>query len=529
MSKYSDLLIIVFAIFLTSCGDNSPQQKTNPLPNIIFILADDLGIGDVEVFNPESKIPTPHLNQLAHEGMIFTDAHTSSSVCTPTRYGLLTGRYNWRSRIKSGVLFGRDSALIAPSTTTAAAILKKANYHTAFIGKWHLGWDWALDARGEIDFTKPITAGPGDLGFDYTFGHIASLDIPPYVYVENRYATAVPDSLIPATSGYDFYRTGWIAPDFKMEEVTPHFFEKAKMYIREQHTSDNPFFLYLALPSPHTPILPSNEWQGKSGINPYADFVMQIDHSVGEMINQLDSLGISENTVVVFTSDNGCSPMANFDVLADSGHHPSAWYRGYKADIFEGGHRVPTMVKYPGMIQPGTQTDSTVCLTDFYATFAQLAHIPMQEDQGVDSYSMIPLMSGKGQDPYERKATVHSSINGSFAIRHKNWKLNLCPGSGGWSAPRPELAMAENLPPVQLYNLDADPGEKENLYQQHPEKVRDLYRMLMKIIDEGRSTPGPRQDNDPNGFGDEWPSLRKLRELESFIASLTPIDDTQIH
>lgn len=520
MTNCNSALILLFAFILVSCGNDTSNHPPDHPPNIVFILADDLGIGDVEVFNPESKIPTPHLNKLAHEGMIFTDAHTSSSVCTPTRYGFLTGRYNWRSPIKSGVLFGRDSALITPNTTTMANVLKKASYQTAFIGKWHLGWDWALDDKQDIDFTKPITAGPNELGFDYAYGHIASLDIPPYVYVENRYVTAIPDTMIPATSGYGFYRKGWIAPDFKMEQVTPHFFKKSEAFIQEQSKTEKPFFLYLALPSPHTPILPTPEWQGESGLNPYGDFVMEIDHYVGKLLGQLDSLGLSENTLVVFTSDNGCSPMANFEVLAEKDHHPSAWFRGHKADIFEGGHRVPTIVKYPKLIQPGSTSDTTICLTDFYATFAEIANVSVGEDQGLDSYSMVPLLSDTSQSHFQREATIHSSINGSFAIRRGIWKLNLCPGSGGWSYPRPQKAIDEKLPLVQLYNLASDPGEKENVYDQHPQKVKELYDRLMTIINQGRSTPGSPQKNDPNGYGPEWTSLEKVQELQPFIRSL---------
>lgn len=522
MIKWIFFIFFFGYFFLFSCDDPEQSSDSNRKvpPNIVFVLADDFGIGDVEVFNPESKIPTPHLNKLAHEGLMLTDAHTSSSVCTPTRYGVLTGRYNWRSPIKSGVLYGRDSALITSQTSSIPALLKKAGYHTSFIGKWHLGWNWVLDNEGDIDFTSPITGGPNGLGFDYAYGHIASLDIPPYVYIENRYATAIPDTMIPATNGYDFYRKGYIAPDFKMEQVTPHFFAKAREYIRDQSQSEDPFYLYLPLPSPHTPILPTSEWQGKSGINPYADFVMEIDHYMGELVGTLDSLGISDETMVVFTTDNGCSPMAKFNVLAEKGHDPSAWFRGHKADIFEGGHRVPTIVKYPKMIKPGTQSDRTICLTDFYATFAALAGIELKEDQGVDSYSILPLMDDATQDQFERKATVHSSINGSFAIRHENWKLNLCPGSGGWSYPRPQKAIEEGLPPVQLYNLASDPGETDNLYAKHPEKVRNMYDMLRDIIDKGRSTQGPDQQNDPNGYGAEWKSLDKLKALDDYIAAL---------
>lgn len=525
MSKYF-IVILTSILLAASCQSDESISSSAHLPNIIFILADDLGFGDVEVFNPQSKIRTPYLNKMAHEGMMFTDAHTSSSVCTPTRYGLLTGQYNWRSPLKKGVLFGRDSALITPTTTTVAHLLKKAHYQTAFIGKWHLGWDWVLDDNNEIDFTQPITAGPNELGFDYAYGHIASLDIPPYVYVENRYVTTVPDSIIPATSGYEFYRKGWIAPDFHMEEVTPHFFKKSQAYIKEQSQTENPFFLYLALPSPHTPILPTPDWQDQSGINPYADFVMEIDHYVGDLMKCLDSLGISDNTLVVFTSDNGCSPMANFQELAAHGHHPSAWFRGHKADIYEGGHRVPTVVKYPRLVEPGSNCDTTICLTDFYSTFADLARVTVPEDQGADSYSLLSLWSDTSTSSFHREATIHSSINGSFAIRKGPWKLNLCPGSGGWSDPRPQAASDGDLPPVQLFHLTDDPGETNNIYAEHPGKVRELYDQLIHTIEQGRSTPGPPLKNAPDGYGNAWPARQKVKELKPFIASLTRSADS---
>ena len=343
--------IVIFASFLGN-EKNIKNEKIDP-PNIIYILADDLGYGDISAFNLKGKIKTPNIDQLAKEGMMFTDAHTSSSVCTPTRYGILTGRYNWRSTLKKGVLTGKSKALIPNSRTTIASMLKKQGYKTAFIGKWHLGWDWAMknkeDNSGEgwdakdfdnIDFSKPIKNGPKDLGFDYSYGHSGSLDMAPYVYVENGKPTAIPKNVTENKGKYSWWRKGPTSPDFIHEEVTPHFFNKAIHYIKENTNNKKPFFLYLALPSPHTPILPTKEWQEKSGLNPYGDFVMMIDDYVGQLIAQVEASGISKNTLVVFTSDNGCSPAAKIDELKAKGHFPSYIYRGHKADIFEGGHRV---------------------------------------------------------------------------------------------------------------------------------------------------------------------------------------------
>ena len=314
------VIILTGLLVLMITGISCRQQSK--LPNIIYVLADDMGYGDVAALNPEGKIKTPHFDRLVAEGMAFTDAHTTSSVCTPTRYGILTGRYNWRSTLKRGVLMGYSPALIDTGRETVASILKKEGYYTAFIGKWHLGWDWTEDETGEVDFSKPLAYSPNDAGFDYSYGHSASLDMPPYVYVENRQPTAVPDSVTPRVDGYPFYRAGPVAPDFVMEDVTPNFFRKAIDLVKSRAETADPFFLYLALPSPHTPIIPTDEWKGISGINPYADFVMMIDDYMGQLLETIKTSGIEENTIVFFTSDNGCSPRANFDVLGEKGHNP---------------------------------------------------------------------------------------------------------------------------------------------------------------------------------------------------------------
>ena len=311
--KKSHLIILSFCIgVLLSCGSTVNNNQTDSLPNIIYVLADDLGYGDLTAFNENGKIKTPHLDQMASEGMMFMDAHTSSSVCTPTRYGILTGRYNWRSRIKRGVLLGDSPALIPNNRSTVASLLKEAGYHTAYIGKWHLGWDWAKDSAGYIDFTKEVINIPNDLGFDYAYGHCGSLDMAPYVYVENGKPTAVPTDTTVNTGKYSWWRKGLTAPDFVHEDVTPNFFRRGINYVKEQAGSEKPFFLYLPLPSPHTPILPTKEWQGKSGLNPYADFTMMIDDYMGQLLGAIKEAGIDENTMIIFTSDNGCYPLLKF-------------------------------------------------------------------------------------------------------------------------------------------------------------------------------------------------------------------------
>jgi len=370
--------VTIFSLLISAC---SQGNKENLQPNIIYILADDLGYGDVGAFNPESKIHTPNLDKMASEGMIFTDAHTSSSVCSPTRYGILTGRYNWRSKLKEGVLWGKSKALIPENRSTVASLLKSTGYTTGFIGKWHLGWNWAFDDSNKIDFNKPVSHNPNDLGFDYAYGHIGSLDMPPYVYVENGRATTIPERRIPADSSYRFYREGLISPDFDMEDVTPNFFRRGIKFIQEHAKKEKPFFLYLPLPSPHTPILPTEEWQGKSGLNPYGDFVIMIDDWIGKLLKEVRTSGIEKNTLIIFTSDNGCSPMANFKLLEEKEHFPSYIYRGHKADIFEGGHRVPFIAKWPAFVKSGTRVDKTICSTDFMSTVSEILNIELKDNE----------------------------------------------------------------------------------------------------------------------------------------------------
>jgi len=509
--------LIFINIVILSCRR---EDKAAP-PNIVYILADDLGYGDLEAFNKAGKIKTPNLDQMAKQGMIFTDAHTSSSVCTPTRYGILTGRYNWRSPLKKGVLSGTSAALIPKDRSTVASFLKSNGYQTAFIGKWHLGWNWALkdsifqntpikdhEIFEKIDFTRNVTQSPNDLGFDYAYGHCGSLDMPPYVYVENERITALVDTVTLRKGDYHWWREGPTARDFDHEQVTPHLFDKAEAYIAEVSEKGAPFFLYLPLPSPHTPILPTDEWRGKSGLNPYADFVMQIDHRVGKLNQLLEQLGISENTMVIFTSDNGCSPQAKFDVLGAKGHDPSGIYRGHKADIFEGGHRVPFIVKWPNIIKGGAINQRTICTTDLLATFADLLGKPLADNAGEDSFSMLPLFSKATEGDYLRSFTIHHSINGSFAIRKGDFKFIFCPGSGGWSSPRPSKKETLGLPKFQLYNLKDDPKEMVNLYGQKPKIEQELIALFKTAIEKGRTTAGVPQQNHPTHFsGLKWNPL----------------------
>jgi len=483
-------------------------------PNFIFILCDDLGYGDVQILNKEGKIPTPNMDRIGREGMIFTDAHTSSSVCTPTRYGVMTGRYNWRSKLQNGVLGGLSPRLIEQGRMTVASMLKEQGYATACIGKWHLGMDWAridggdvsdltIESREQVwnvDYSKPIKNGPNSVGFDYYFGIAASLDMVPYCFIKNDQVTALPteDRTIEMMAGRTggTTRQGPAAPGFTGYEVLPTLRDQAVGWIKERAAdakAGKPFFLYLPLASPHTPILPNKEWQGKSGLNPYGDFVMETDAAVGTLLKTLDDEGLTEDTFVVFTSDNGCSPSAKFDELLAKGHNPSYEFRGHKADIYDGGHRVAFMVRWPAGVKAGGKSDQLVCLTDFMATAAEVAGVKLPESAAEDSFSFLPALKGEPRDG-RRSIVVHHSIGGYFAVREGRWKLELCPGSGGWSAPRPGQEPAGS-PPVQLYDLQADIGEQHNLESQAPEVVARLTKVLEQYVAEGRSTPGAPQQN----------------------------------
>ncbi len=481
-------------------------------PNIIYILADDMGYGDVSALNPDSKIRTKHIDRLAAEGLACTDAHSSSAVCTPSRYSILTGRYNWRSWLKRSVIHGYGKPVIESDRLTVPGMLSQRGYHTACIGKWHLGWYWAgadgkaTEDNEAVDFTQPIIEGPTTRGFDYFFGFAGSLDMPPYVYVENDRPTAVPDREVEATEGYEFYRAGPIAPDFSIEDCLPNLTRHALRYIDEHAAKDNPFFLYFPLPAPHTPILPTPEFQGKSGTNPYGDFCLQVDDVVRQVLANLDEQGIADNTIVIFTSDNGCSPMANFEALKEVGHHPSYHFRGHKADIYEGGHRIPYLMRWPAQIPAGITCDDTVCLVDLMATLSQIVDFDMPDDAAEDSFSNLPVWRGEALSKPLRAATVHHSINGSFSIRRGRWKLEMCAGSGGWSFPKPGPD-CEGLPDIQLYDLEADIGERENVYDQHPHVVAEMKGLLRGLILSGRSTPGQQMQNHP---ADPWPGLEWL-------------------
>ena len=511
------LLYSITVIFLSACGSapNKPLNQVEPdtqKPNIIYILADDLGYGDISYLNRESKIPTPNLDALAKEGISFTDAHTNSSVCTPTRYGILTGRYAFRSELKSGVLWGYSPSLIEPGRLTVASFLMQNGYQTACIGKWHLGLDWVkkdpsqpipdikgndplpADFEDNVDYQVPAQGGPADHGFDYSYIIPASLDMSPYLYLRNNKAIEAPTAY---TSGKSqekdgrgiFWREGKMSPGFDFYKVLPTFIEEAINYIGERMTRNEqkPFFLYLPLAAPHTPWVPVSEVENASEAGTYGDFVFMIDQMVGEILQTLDKNGLKENTLVIFTSDNGAD--WNPSDMEKTGHFSNYIFKGRKADIYEAGHRVPFIARWPGIIPAGAVSDQTMCSTDLFATLAGLLNQPLPEGAGEDSFNMFPALRGDQLNTSIREATIHHSLNGFFAIRKGDWKLTTSLGSGGFSTPV-HIEPEEREAPQTLYNLASDPQEINNLYFEHPEIVKELNLLLEKYKIQGYSRPG---------------------------------------
>ena len=474
-----------------------PAQTPAPArPNVVLILADDLGYGDIGAFNPKSRIPTPHVDRLAREGLRFTDAHSTSGVCTPTRYGLLTGRYSWRTHLKRGVLWGEGDPLIEPGRLTIASMLKARGYATGVVGKWHLGLGW-VPREGAvpstrtsnqvewIDYAKPFARGPRTLGFDSFFGIAASLDMPPYVYLEDDRAAALPDARLPGISQGDpaFYRPGIASPGFDPANVLRDFTDRAVRFVRAHAGSRQPFFLYLPLASPHTPVMPTGAFRGRTGIGAYGDFVAQTDAAVGEVLRALDDTGAARDTLVIFTADNGPAPLGGIAEAARHGHDASGGWRGVKAELYEGGHRVPFVVRWPGRVPEAASTSRLVGTVDVMATLASLTASDLPDTAAEDSVSFAGALRAPDADSRRASALVIQSANGSFGVREGRWKLILTHGSGANDAP----PASPDTPAVQLYDLDADPGEKINLASKEPDVVARLSATLEEYRASGRS------------------------------------------
>ena len=477
MPKPSPILPLVLGLGLALLVSSAVSAEK---PNIVYIICDDLGYGDIQCLAPEtSKIPTPHADQLASEGMTFTDAHSGSSVCTPTRYGILTGRYSWRTRLQSGVVTGFAPCLIDEDRPTVGSFLQDQGYHTAIVGKWHLDFQYldpkTGDAYTQKDHKTPpvgakIPDGPLHRGFDYYHG---------FHHARNMEAVIEDEAVI--------------AHD-DVVNMLPRLTEKSVEYIDSRAGKDEPFFLYVPLGSPHTPIVPSAEWQGKSGLGDYGDFVMQTDNVVGEISKALEKNGMTDNTLVIFTSDNGCSKAAGIRQLADKGHIVSAHLRGSKADLWDGGHRIPFLVRWPGKVKPGTESDQLICLTDLFATVGDLTGATLPADSCEDSVSFLPALSGK-EIVSTRNGVIHHSISGHFAYRQGPWKLLLARASGGWTSPK-EGEAKPGTPPAQLYDMSTDIGEQKNLYLEKPEIAKKLLTLLEEDVHRGRSTEGQASAND---------------------------------
>lgn len=482
------LLIVLFAFSCSQQPEQKEQDKPDELattrPNIIYIICDDLGYGDIQALAPEtSKILTPNADKLASQGMVFTDAHSGSAVCTPTRYGIMTGRYSWRTKLQNGVVQGYRDNLIAPDRPTVASHLKDQGYHTAIVGKWHLNFQYINPETKELlekptkrqGFMAPVGTtipdGPLTRGFQYFYGihHAGSMK----EIIEN-------DQVIKHEDQINFL---------------PSLTRKSVEYINERaKDKQTPFFLYVPLGSPHTPIVPSPDWQGKSELGKYGDFVMETDNVVGEISKALEKHGLVENTVVIFTSDNGASPAANFPALVEKGHYVSAHMRGSKADLWDGGHRIPFIVRWPGQIKAGGTSDQLICLTDLFATIGEITQTPLPTNGAEDSFSFLPALSGKSINA-ERKGVIHHSNRGYFGYRQGKWKLLLAKGSGGWSSPKEE-EVTEGTSVAQLYDLESDPGETTNLYEKEPEMAQKLLKDLESDIWSGYTRKGSTTKND---------------------------------
>ncbi|TMM29085.1 arylsulfatase [Polaribacter aestuariivivens] len=507
---------IIFGLSFFLCSaqkENVSSKKGYKKPNIVYILADDLGIGDISGLNANAKVNTPNIDALIKNGMSFTDAHTTSSVCTPSRYSIITGEYSWRTKLKARVLDGYSKALIEDSKDTAPKLLQRNGYQTAMIGKWHLGWNWQFkneevlemtaknpyqfkeDISKKVDYSKSFSGGPTDNGFDYFFGLNASLDFPPYVYSENNKLITIPTKTMKPdgksnnfpggrkndlVGGQKLKRKGDKAADFKAEQVMLDITNKSVDYITN-YSSKNPFFLYIPLTAPHTPVYPREEFLGKSDAGIYGDFIQELDWTVGQIVNALKEKGLEENTIIIFTADNGASKSSFPIEFEEKYHHkPSAHLRGRKATLHQGGHTVPFIVQWKNIIKPNTKNNTTISLGDLYATCAELVNAKTDKNQGVDSYSILSLL--KGKDNYERKASVYTNFAGRFSIRKDDWKMDLNPKKGK----------------SYLFNIAEDPSETNNLFydDSFSKKKKELTLALNQIILNGRSTTGEVLEND---------------------------------
>ncbi len=469
-------------------------------PNVLVIYTDDQGYGDAGCYNPNSKIPTPNLDRLAAGGMRFTDGHSSDTVCTPSRYGLLTGRYNWRTTLKRGVFGAEQPGLIPDGRMTLASMLRDQGYATAMVGKWHLGMDFPGE-QDSRDWSQPVKDMPLDKGFDYFYGVPASLNYGVLAWFEGRFAR-VPPTVYTKKKPNDLNPGDYrimppyeaklapglmeVAPDFVDGECLTRFTDKAISWIRDHAAAardGRPFFLYLPYTSPHLPVIPLERFRGKSGCGAYGDFVMETDWHIGRLLDLLDTEQLTRDTLVLFSSDNG--PENPWKKRIEEYQHSSSGpYREGKRSIYEGGHRVPFIVRWPAQVKAGSVWDGPVCQTDLLATLADIVGTKLPANAGEDSVSFHAALTGVAQPA--RLPLIHHASNGRFAVREGKWKLVM------------EHTMAQR----ELYDLDADPGEKNNVLPQHAGIATDLAHKITAIVQNGRTTPGPKQANDTGWWSD---------------------------
>jgi len=516
--KIKDIIFGCFVLCSTVAFSFTTNKNNNP--NIVIIYTDDQGYGDVSALNVDAKFKTPNIDKLLNEGITFTDGHSSDAVCTPSRYTLLTGRYSWRTSLKKGVLSADGPCLIDKDRMTIASLLKENGYNTAMVGKWHLQMDFAGTKGKNRDWSVPFTEGPIEHGFDYFFGIPASMNYGVLTYLENdrvldppvlwtkKKVNPISGSFHDAVRPFDYRMTppyreepgegnDWIevAPSFNDELVLKTFADKAVEYINrvaQEAKNGKPFFLYFPITSPHLPHCTHPDFRRRSNCGNYGDFMEETDFRIGQVLEAIAENGIEQNTLVIFSSDNGAE--TNYAYwLEKYDHSCSMNFKGGKRDIYEGGHRVPFIMRWPKVIEAGSKVDVPVCQSDYLATIADIIGAKLPDNAAEDSNSLLPLISENSQGEYRsNRAVIHHSSRGYFAIRKGNWKLNMFRGSGGSLNPR-FIEPKEGEAPYELYNMETDPGETTNQYFEYPEIVNELESEISKIIKSGRSTPGTPQ------------------------------------
>ncbi len=509
--------ILALLIAFTMCVFDSLQAAPNErLPNILFILADDLGYGDVACYNPESKIPTPNLDRFATEGMRFTDAHSPSTVCTPTRYSILTGRMEFRTGVR-GVFTGIGGpCLITKDRLTLPEMLREKGYTTACMGKWHIGLTFldkegnrikegGVKGIGKIDYSRAIPDAPIHRGFDKFYGTACcpTTDFL-YAYIDGDKIPVPPTQLLDKTKlpkhpYANDCRRGMVADNFNHEEVDLVFLDKSKTFIQDhvKATPDKPFFLYHSMQAVHLPSFAADQFKGKTKSGPHGDFIFEMDYVVGELLKTLERLGVADNTLVIFASDNGPEVPTVLDMRSAHKHDGARPWRGVKRDQWEGGHRTPFIVRWPGKVKAGTTSDQLTSLTDVMATCAEIVDAKLPNDAAEDSYNMLPVLLGTQGEKPVRRYLIQQTISFAMSIRDGNWKYLDHKGSGGsryngsgsWSMARYALEDTDPDAPGQLYDLTADPGETKNLYSKHPDRVKQMKTQLETYKESGRSVP----------------------------------------